>query len=386
MSTGRPTPTATSRASSWPTGFRGSATSGCPPTPSASRPPGLAALLFDYRHFGRSAASRASCWTSAASSPTGAPPCAYARGLDGIDGARIALWGSSFAGGHVLCLAAEGVGVAAIVAQVPFCDGLATLLTGPPRDTLRGTLYGLADRALALVGAGPLLIPAVGPPGSFAVMTAGDAAIGMAAIVAPQSRWRNAVAARVMLHVARYRPGATADRITAPVLICVADRDETTPPGPAVAAAERAPRGELVRYAVGHFHAYEPAHREQLIADQLRFLGRHLLGAPARGARRGLRRSVSDPLIPADETPPAVHPRAGRRFPRAPHVRAGRHEHHARHDLPLLPPPRTPSPSRPRAWASASATRGARWRASTSRCRAASPSASSAPTAPARPR
>jgi hypothetical protein len=147
-------------------------------------------------------------------------------------------------------------------------------------------LYGLADRALALVGAGPLLIPAVGPPGSFAVMTAPDAATGMAAIVAPRSRWRNAVAARIMLHVAGYRPGTTADRIAVPLLVCVADRDDTTPPGPAVAAAERAPRGELLRYALGHFEAYEPAHREQLVADQLRFLGRHLLAAaaPARTA------------------------------------------------------------------------------------------------------
>jgi pimeloyl-ACP methyl ester carboxylesterase len=242
---------------------------------------GLAVVLFDYRHFGRSTGEPRQLLDIGRQLADYRAAVRFARGLAGVDGARIALWGTSFSGGHVLRLGAEGLGVAAIVAQVPFCDGLATLLTAPPRVALRGTAYGLADRVLALVGAGPLLIGAVGPPGSFAVMTAPDAAAGMAAIVAPQSRWRNVVAARIMLHIARYRPGTTADRIAAPLLVCVADRDDTTPPGPAVAAAERAPRGELLRYAVGHFEAYEPAHREQLIADQLRFLGRHLLGASA---------------------------------------------------------------------------------------------------------
>jgi fermentation-respiration switch protein FrsA (DUF1100 family) len=247
---------------------------------------GLAVVLFDYRHFGRSTGEPRQLLDIGRQLADYRAAVRFARGLDGVDGARIALWGTSFSGGHVLTLGAEGLEVAAIVAQIPFCDGLTTLLTTPPRVVLRGTLHGLADRALALVGAGPLLIPAVGPPGSFAVMTAPDAEAGMAAVVAPQSRWRNGVAARIMLDVARYRPGTRADRITAPLLVCVADRDDTTPPGPAVAAAERAPRGELLRYAIGHFEAYEPAHREQLAADQLRFLERHLLGAaaPAHGA------------------------------------------------------------------------------------------------------
>ena len=47
------------------------ATSACPPTPSASRRPVSPRSLFDYRHFGASAGSRASCSTSGASSRTG---------------------------------------------------------------------------------------------------------------------------------------------------------------------------------------------------------------------------------------------------------------------------------------------------------------------------
>ena len=242
---------------------------------------GLAVLLFDYRHFGRSTGEPRQLLDIGRQLDDYRAAVRFARGLDGTDPARIALWGTSFSGGHVLTLGAEGHAPAAIVAQVPFCDGIATLLLAPPRVALRATLYGLADRALALIGAGPIMIPAVGPPGSFAVMTAPEADPGMAAVVVPRSRWRNEVAARIMLHVARYRPGTKADKITAPLLICVADRDETTPPGPAVAAAERAPRGELQRYPIGHFDAYLGADFEQIVGDQVRFLRRHLLAESA---------------------------------------------------------------------------------------------------------
>jgi pimeloyl-ACP methyl ester carboxylesterase len=88
-----------------------------------------------------------------------------------------------------------------------------------------------------------------------------------------------------MLRVATYRPGAKADRIACPLLVCVADDDATTPPGPAIEVAERAPRGELRRYAFGHFDAYTGSDFEQVVGDQTQFLRRHLVGA-TRGRRR----------------------------------------------------------------------------------------------------
>jgi dienelactone hydrolase len=239
---------------------------------------GLVVVLFDYRHFGRSTGEPRQLLDIGRQLDDYRAALRFARALPGVDPERVALWGTSFSGGHVLTIGAEDHGVAAVVAQVPFCDGIPTLLTVPPRNALRGTAYAVVDRALALLGAGPLTIPAVGPPGSFAVMTAPEAEPGFAALLGPQSRWRNAVAARIMLHVATYRPGTKADRITCPLLVCVADDDETTPPGPAVAAAERAPRGELHRYAMGHFDAYA-GDFERVVADQTRFLARHLLRA-----------------------------------------------------------------------------------------------------------
>ena len=54
---------------------------------------------------------------------------------------------------------------------------------------------------------------------------------GLAAIVGPESLWRNEFAARLMLRFPFYRPVRTARRLTMPVLVCVCDSDTTAPPG-----------------------------------------------------------------------------------------------------------------------------------------------------------
>src|SRR3954447_4268303 len=48
---------------------------------------------------------------------------AFARELPEVDPARVALWGFSLAGGHVLRVAAADAAIAAVVAQAPFVDG-----------------------------------------------------------------------------------------------------------------------------------------------------------------------------------------------------------------------------------------------------------------------
>lgn len=237
---------------------------------------GLAALVFDYRHFGASSGEPRQLLDIGRQHDDYRAAVAHARTLGGIDPERIALWGSSLSGGHVLALGASEQGIAAIVAQVPFADGLPVLREVPVRNALRATALGLADQAGALAGRAPLTMPAVGPPGSFAAMTAPEAEPGFAAIAGEGSLWRNEVAARIMLGIGAYRPVAKAARIPCPVLVCVGERDETTPPGAAVKAGERAPRGEVLRYACGHFDPYVGAWFERVVADQVEFLVRQL--------------------------------------------------------------------------------------------------------------
>jgi pimeloyl-ACP methyl ester carboxylesterase len=246
---------------------------------------GLAVLLFDYRHFGASTGEPRQLLSIGRQLDDYRAAVAFARGLDGVDPERIALFGSSFSGGHVTQLASEDRRLAATISQCPFTTGLAVVRITPPVNLLKATVAGLADVAGSLLGRAPRLIPAVADPGGFAVMTAPEAKPGFAAIVPAGSLWRNEVSARIMLAVGLYRPAAKAARIPGPILFCVCSRDDTTPPGPAEKAAQTAPRGELKTYDLGHFTIYPD---EQAKDDQVEFLQRHLLRAPAREAAETL--------------------------------------------------------------------------------------------------
>jgi uncharacterized protein len=84
------------------------------------------------------------------------------------------------------------------------------------------------------------------------------------------------MAARSALRISFYRPGRYASRVGCPVLVIAYERDGAALPGPAIRAAQRAPRGELVRLPGGHYEGYLGGH-ERAVEIQLDFLRRHLL-------------------------------------------------------------------------------------------------------------
>lgn len=256
-------------------GFSATRDDGLPPYAEAFQRAGFAVVLFDYRHFGASTGEPRQIIDIGEQQADYRAVIDWARGQAGIDPDRIALWGSSFSGGHVIEVAAADPRIAAVVSQAPFTDSVAAIRKMPLRNLLRGSVAAIRDRAGALLGRAPSYLPAVGPPGGFAVMTAPDAMDGFAAIAGAHSLWRNEVAASIVLDVAGYRPVRHAGRLGMPVLFCVCDEDTTTPPEPTITAAQRAPRGELHRYPYGHFQIYlDP----QVKSDQVEFLTRTVLG------------------------------------------------------------------------------------------------------------
>lgn len=241
---------------------------------------GLGVLVFDYRHFGVSGGEPRQLVDISRQLADWKTAVAFARTLEGADPKRVALWGSSFSGGHVVATAADDAAVAAVVAQAPFTDGLSAAKAGGAKAAVRLTLAGLRDAAAAVRGAPPVTIPAAGKPGTLAAMTAPDAYDGFHAIDPPESAWRNEVAARVALRLLQYRPFAKLRAVRCPVLVCVCENDWTTPPEPAARAAERSPNTELRRYPIGHFEIYSGRGFERAVTDQTEFLVRTLLGAP----------------------------------------------------------------------------------------------------------
>lgn len=238
---------------------------------------GLAALVFDYRHFGASAGEPRQLLDIKRQHQDYEAALAYARGLDWVDEQRLALFGSSFSGGHVVAVAARDGRVAAVIAQCPFTDGFATLRTLSPGHVAKLIAAGLRDQAGAIFGRRPHYVPSIGEPGAFAVQTTPDAKPGFEALIPPETRWENRVAARIALRIATYRPGRRAPSVSCPLLGCVCDEDSLTPADRTVALLSKAPLAEIKRYPIGHFDVYVGDWWERAVADQTEFLTRHLV-------------------------------------------------------------------------------------------------------------
>ena len=237
---------------------------------------GFAALLFDYRHFGDSTGEPRQLLDIQRQREDYRAAVAHARSLPFVDAERIILWGFSFSGGHVLAVGEQDARVAAVISVAPFVNGLANLRITPPGVLVKAVGLALLDGLRALFGGPPLYVPAAGAPGTFALLTAEEALPGYESITSsPDSRWRNQLAARVLLSVPFENPGGAAGRLGVPMLMQVADRDHTVPPGAAVRAGRRASKGELKHYPSGHFEMYT---RPDVLDDQLSFLRRRVLG------------------------------------------------------------------------------------------------------------
>ena len=241
---------------------------------------GLGVLLFDYRHFGASAGEPRQLVDIAKQHADYHAAIAYGRGLDWVDPDRVALFGTSFSGGHVLEVAAADPQIAAVVSQCPFTDGVATLPKLGVRNVARMTIAGLVDQARALAGRPPRYIPAIGPPGSLGVLTTPDAVPGMRALIPAETRWENRVAARIALRVGAYRPGRAAAKLTCPALFCLCDDDSLAPADTAAKYAAAAPRSEVKRYPV----AYVDPTWSDAVAVQTEFLVRNLVAGQATAA------------------------------------------------------------------------------------------------------
>jgi pimeloyl-ACP methyl ester carboxylesterase len=239
---------------------------------------GMHVLLFDYRHFGASDGEPRQLLSVRRQLQDYAAAVHFAHALSGVDPDRVAVWGTSFSGGHALVTAATVPGVAAAVCQCPMLDGLAAVMNilryAGPGQLMRLTGHGLWDVALAPFGRAHY-VPTVGKPGTLAVMTSDDADEGYRRLAPPGFRFE--VAARIGLTAGLYRPVRYADRVGCPVLVQVCERDSVAP----VASAEQVirllgSRGEAVRYPIGHFEPYFGVHFERSVSDQLEFLQRHL--------------------------------------------------------------------------------------------------------------
>ena len=251
---------------------------------------GFAVLAFDYRHLGESGGQPRQIARIGEQHADWQAAIAFARTLPGVDARRLAIWGFSASGGHIIPVAARNPDLAAAIAQTPLVDGPAVTPNAMRHQTplgfLRFTGRALLDAAGGLVGRAPLLVPLAGEPGTVTSLTSPDALNGSQALN-PDDKypdWQQEVAARSALRVGFYRPGRHASRVQCPLLMLAYDDDGVAPAGPTVRAAQRAPRGEVVRLPGGHYEPFMGGHDHAADA-QLSFLRRHLLDGSQPSAR-----------------------------------------------------------------------------------------------------
>jgi hypothetical protein len=82
------------------------------------------------------------------------------------------------------------------------------------------------------------------------------------------------------------RPARRANLVACPLLVCVCEGDVIAPPQPAITVSERAQRGELRRYPIGHFDLIHKPWLDRVIDDQIAFLRRTLLEPNTTGAEQ----------------------------------------------------------------------------------------------------
>lgn len=243
---------------------------------------GIAALAFDYRGFGDSTGGPRGAISSRRQRADYRAAIDYVREREDLDGEAVGLWGMSYSGGHVVALAADA-DVQAVVATVPFTDGLAVASHFLQRAGLSyasrlasATLGDLLARAL---DRDPHYVPIVGEGEEFGVLAAPGAYRGYREMIPQEERedWQNRTAARVFLEIPFNRPVAVAPAVDAPVFVLQATDDRIVPPETIDRLVTRLDDVQRVRLPLGHFDAVTGPAADEVATRQARFLRSHLL-------------------------------------------------------------------------------------------------------------
>ena len=145
----------------------------------------------------------------------------FIQGLTNVDHERIGLWGTSYAGGHVLVVSALDRRVKCVVSQVPLTSGSKTLRSWIPASALPKMRERFdADRTGRARGDSPRMITS---------SREGDETWTWQKTVDPDGHYANETTQRSLELLDEYEPGSFAPRISpTPVLMIVCSHDTQT--------------------------------------------------------------------------------------------------------------------------------------------------------------
>ncbi|CAN0106617.1 unnamed protein product [Ascophyllum nodosum] len=256
---------------------------------------GIASFVIDYRTFGGSDGmprNLVSPWRHVEDYQAALD---YIRGhsLAGqVDPTRVALWGTSFAGGHVLKVAAadensripDAESIRAVISQTPHLDGRAASKRAIKQRGTMGTLKmaaaTLGDGLRGLLGMQARYVSVVGceGDGKVALMTLSQEGCDRYFQKHPSvylGGWRNQACARVGAMVGLYSPIKALPEVKAPILFVGAEKDELCPADTVREAAKLVPDAKLSIHNVTHFDIYLGDALQIILKDMGDFLEEH---------------------------------------------------------------------------------------------------------------
>lgn len=226
---------------------------------STSAKTGFAVVLFDYRYQGDSDGEprgQIFPWEQIEDFRTA---ITFATKQPEMDGDRVGIFGSSYSGGHVICIGALDRRVKCVVAQVPLIDGWANFQAIVPRAAGEGMLQALeADRVARYESGAVNYLPVVAEDNNSVLNTTESYEWFTQTHKKMAPNWENQVTFESIEKFIEYYPGVYLPRISpTPLLIMVATRDTLTPTDISLRAFEAA--NEPKKLAIlpgGHFDAY----------------------------------------------------------------------------------------------------------------------------------
>ncbi len=236
----------------------------------------IATLAFDYRNTGASDGQPRQHIATRHQRRDVSAAIAYLGARADIDSARIGLWGTSLGAMNVIRVAAGRDDIAVAVVQCPIVHGPGAARRLGRFSSLRLTPAIAEDLLRTAARRGRRYVPIVGPPGGFAMVTVEGAEAGWNSTVPPGGRFDNRIAATDAIAMVATSALRQARNVTAPLLVCVCDRENLMDPRYAELVARRAPLGVARHYDSDHFAIYHPPLVSGVLADQTAFLQEHL--------------------------------------------------------------------------------------------------------------
>jgi uncharacterized protein len=258
-------------------GFAAERTFGLPAYAERFAASGMAVFVFDYRTFGDSDGEPRYLVSPRRHLKDWEAALSHVRAMPDINADKVALWGSSYSGGHVTVIASRDPYVTAIVEQVPFVDGITSVLRTGIVHGMKCLVPIARDMLRILTRRKPYYVPVVGKTDTFAIFNTPESWPGFMSLVPEDSDWRNEIPARGLLELLLYRPMACAREVQCPALFMMGDRDSLIHPRVSEIAASRMREVTLIHLDSGHFDVYTGELFERVVKIQADFLARHLL-------------------------------------------------------------------------------------------------------------